>query len=440
MKTKIIINRTGWRVMVIAFFTLHASLFTSSAQSVQEEIRADVRRSAGTFLAYPAPEQSAMTPAPDGKKPFFLSHFGCQGSYYLDQQEDYENPYLTLAKADSLGKLTPLGHDVMQRLDILRHDALNRTGELTEIGEQQQRDIITRMEKNFPETFDSTGYVSARSTTLNRCVMSMEEAMLQVSRLRHTGIGHRASKSFQDIMNPQDKKLNAMKMDSTTTAHYRAFAKQYEHPQRLVQNLFNDTAYIKKHVKAQRLFNQLFDLASTIQNTELRDQLTLFDLFTPEEIYQQWKKTNAWWYINYGGCTLNGGLQPYTSRNLLRYMIEKGDSISLTNKPVTYLHYTLETVFLPFVCLMDINGFGLAIDDLESLDEKGWADFRIAPMSGNLQMIYYRKDFDDKDILIKVLLNEREASLPVTTDCAPYYHWKDVRDYYLQKLNTYEKK
>ena len=186
--------------------------------------------------------------------------------------------------------------------------------------------------------------------------------------------------------------------------------------------------------------NQLFDIAGTVQNTELRNSLTLYDLFTPDEIYNQWKKQNAWWYINYGGCTLNGGLQPYASRNLLQYMIEKGDSVCLLKKPVTHLRYTLETIFMSLVCLMDIDGYGLATDNLESLDEKGWADFRIAPMRGNLQMIYYRRDFDDQDVLIKVLLNERQASLPIPTDCAPYYHWKDVREFYLKKLKNYGKK
>ena len=410
------------------------------AQSVQEEIRADVNRSGGTFFAYPAPQQPTMTPPPDGKKPYFLSHYGCQGSYYLDQQEEYDAPYLVLAKADSLGKLTPLGCDVMQRLDIIRRDAIDRTGELTELGKQQMRDIVSRMEERFPETFAQDGYVSGRSTTVNRCVLSMEEALLQAARMRPTGISHKSSRSFQSFMNPQDKQLNAMKMDSATTARYNAFAKKYEHPERLMQALFNDTAYVRKHVKAKRLMNQLFDIAGAIQNTELRNSLTLYDIFTTDEIYNQWKKQNAWWYINYGGCTLNGGLQPYASRNLLQFMIEKGDSVSLLKIPVTHLRYTLETVFMPLVCLMDINGFGLATDDLESLDKKGWADFRIAPMGGNLQMIFYRKDSDDQDVLIKVLLNEREASLPVPTDCAPYYHWKDVRTYYLNKLNDYGKK
>lgn len=223
-------------------------------------------------------------------------------------------------------------------------------------------------------------------------------------------------------------------MDSVTTVRYKAFAKKYEHPERLMQTLFNDTAYVTRHIKAMNLFNQLFDIAGAIQNTELRNTLTLYDLFTPDEIYNQWKKTNAWWYINYGGYTGNGGLQPYNARNLLCFMIEKGDSVIALEKPVTHLRYTLETVFMPLVCLMDINGYGLATDDLEALDKKGWADYRIAPMSGNLQMIYYRRNLEDQDVLIKVLLNEKEATLPVATDCAPYYHWKDVKEYYLKKL------
>jgi hypothetical protein len=40
-------------------------------------------------------------------------------------------------------------------------------------------------------------------------------------------------------------------------------------------------------------------------------------------------------------------------------------------------------------------------------------------------------------VLVKVLLNEREATLPVKSDCAPYYHWTDVRAYYLDKLSSF---
>jgi hypothetical protein len=55
-------------------------------------------------------------------------------------------------------------------------------------------------------------------------------------------------------------------------------------------------------------------------------------------------------------------------------------------------------------------------------------------------MVHYRRSPQDNDVLVKVLLNEREAKLPVPTDCAPYYHWRDVREYYLKKLDAYEEK
>ena len=56
--------------------------------------------------------------------------------------------------------------------------------------------------------------------------------------------------------------------------------------------------------------------------------------------------------------------------------------------------------------------------------------YNIFPMACNVQFVFY-KDFKSpsKDILVKVLLNENEAALPVKAYKAPYYRWKDVRAY-----------
>ena len=59
-------------------------------------------------------------------------------------------------------------------------------------------------------------------------------------------------------------------------------------------------------------------------------------------------------------------------------------------------------------------------------------------MGANVQFIFYRKNPKDQDVLFKVLLNEEEATLPIPTDCAPYYHWSDFREHYLKKLNDYQ--
>jgi hypothetical protein len=61
-------------------------------------------------------------------------------------------------------------------------------------------------------------------------------------------------------------------------------------------------------------------------------------------------------------------------------------------------------------------------------------------MGSNVQFIFYRRHPQDKDVLFKVLLNEQEATLPIFTDCAPYYRWRDFRRYCLRKLDRYEKK
>ena len=102
------------------------------------------------------------------------------------------------------------------------------------------------------------------------------------------------------------------------------------------------------------------------------------------------------------------------------------------------MRYGHETVLLPLVCLLGINGYDLETADLNELEEKGWWCSSVFPMGCNVQFIFYRSDPKDKDVLLKVLLNEQEATLPFPTDCAPYYHWTDFRRYCIEKLNRYQ--
>jgi hypothetical protein len=95
-------------------------------------------------------------------------------------------------------------------------------------------------------------------------------------------------------------------------------------------------------------------------------------------------------------------------------------------------------VLLPLVCLIGINGYDLETSDFGELEKKGWWCSRVFPMGANLQFIFYRSDVNDRDVLLKVLLNEEEARLPIPTDCAPYYHWSDFRAYCLDKLDRYK--
>ena len=90
-------------------------------------------------------------------------------------------------------------------------------------------------------------------------------------------------------------------------------------------------------------------------------------------------------------------------------------------------------------CLLDINDIGRSIHDLSRLTEENWNCSKIFPMASNIQFIFYRRDIKDKDVLVKILLNENEATLPLKGDPAPYYHWKDFVRYYRDKMKDYTK-
>ena len=412
------------------------------AQTAAQEIRQNVLCTASNYMAYPGPIQQVLTPSPQGMKPFYISHYGRHGSRFHSRPSMYNEPYLTLARADSLGKLSDLGREVMLRLDFIRKDAENRWGELTPLGVQQQKDIARRMMERFPEVFEGHTDIDARSTGVGRCILSMEYALLEM--LQHNpdlNVHHNATHRDMDYLNLQDKKLMALKFNKPAKEWYDRYVSQTAHHTHLMRELFADTLYANKHVNMVDLSVQLFLIAAIMQNTELGQHITLYDLFDYDESYRIWKIGNARWYIGWGAADVNGAVQPYAQRNLLRRLIEDADKVLSQPNTKVELRFGHETVLLPLICLLDINGYGFTTNDLEQLEPNGWINYRIFPMSCNLQLVFYRRSPKDRadDVLFKVLLNENEATLPLPTNQAPYYRWSDFRRYYLDKLDRYEK-
>ena len=424
------------------FLTIFAVITTqlvAQAQTVRKELQTEKNKASGMFYARKAGKMPKDTPAPGDKKPFYINHYGCPGSYYLDKSDYYTETYAVFAKADSLGKLTKLGKDVLRRISMLYKDAEGRYGELTTEGAKQTRSLMKQMVERFPDMFTPKGYYSVRSIVENRCIMTMEEALLQLSSMQQPLVA-RSKASLEELkfMDGIDKELASQRIDSLTRISYDHFTALNSNDGRLMTSLFNDQGYVLSNIDAGKLSKQLYILASDIQHIDIAGLVTLWDIFTPEEIYRHWRKQNAWHYINYGGYTLNGGYQAYMQRAVLRNMIHMGDSVLKRYNPLMHLRYTNSQVVMSLACLMDLDGYGLHTDNLDSLEHYGWANYRIAPLGGSIEMIHYRKDRDDPDVLVKVLLNGKEAKLPIETDCAPYYHWQDVKTYYLRKLYRYE--
>ncbi len=411
-----------------------------SAQiSYKEEILKTPELSASNSVVYPTPHKK-LTPSPKGMKPFYLSHYGRHGSRYLTKNEDYSYVPRVLKEADEAGKLTPLGKDVLRRTELLARFCEARWGDLTDLGAQQHKDIARRMTKHFPELFKGKTHVVARSTLVPRCVLSMANATQQLTAINpRLQVEIEASSHDLHYMNHQDRYLRSITRPDTLEAVYKDFCNRHWNLQPLMTSLINDTAYIRQNIELEKLQVYMFRMAGSIQNTELRDSLTLFDIYTPEEIYNNWLTANAWWYLGYGFTPLNGATQPFTQRFLLRQLIADADSCIALDRPNVQLRFGHDTMLLPLVCLMGVNGYNVSVDDLEMLAPSGWIDYRVFPMAANLQLVFYRRNAKDRDVWLKVLLNEEEATLPVPTTQPPYYRWSDVRAYMLKVLSKYPK-
>ena len=422
-------------IFVVVLFCFPISI---AAQTSRREILLNKNLSGNNYVAYPGPANQKLTPAPKGYVPFYISHYGRHGSRYLINVNDYNRPFVALRRAEQQGKLTRFGKDVLRRVALFREEARGREGELTELGARQHKGIARRMYERFPGIFAGRAVVDAKSTVVIRCILSMENALQQLlvlnSRLQ---IKHDASRHDMYYMNYRDVHLDSLKMTPTAKEAFAAFSARHARCDSLMRKLFNDERYWRDSINALQLNDQLYHLACNVQSTELRHSETLYDLFTDEELYDCWLRKNAWWYINYGPSPLNGGLQVYSQRFLIRRIIEEADSCIALERPGVTLRYGHDTMMMPLVCLLDVNGFGKQITDLEKLAEGGWHNYRIYPMACNLQFVFYRRTRGEEDVLFKVLLNENEATLPLPVVAKAYYHWTDFKAYVFEKLKRY---
>ena len=405
---------------------------TLTGQTAREDIYADLHRSASNYYAYPAPERVKYTAAPSGYKPFYISTYARHGSRFLISQNEYDSPLRKLLKADSAGVLTPLGREVLAVTDTLARMAKGRYGELTDVGAMQHRGIAERMYRNFPEIFSKKAHIEARSTPVVRCILSMMNELWTLKE-KNPQLTLRTDASRHDMyyMNDEFNEVTKNRKEPAAGKSYNEFAKDLVHPDRLMGSLFTDTAYVNKHLNKKRLMGQLFDLASNLQSHSL--PIDLYKIFTREECYDLWLCDNYSWYLNYGPSPLTNGKLPYTQANLLRNFIATADTcIASGNKGAT-LRFGHEVCVLPFASLLELDDCGYATTDAAAVAPR-WRNYRIFPMASNVQMVFYRNRKQPQRILVKVMLNEHEARLPLTAVTGPYYDWADVKKYYLAKL------
>ena len=295
----------------------------ASAQSVTDMIKKDPSYAASNYRVYPDSVEMPMTPPPSGKKPFYISHYGRHGSRYINNRTGYDVPYKMMLKADSMGQLTPMGHDVLKEIELIIADTEGQWGDLTGFGQLQQRHISQRMMERFPEILSGDARVDARSTVVNRCMLSMGSFVMEMAKINpQLRITIRATKRDMGYMNYQDKLLRK-DMPEEIEKEYDKFVAKYSSNHKLMKQLFINPDSASKVVSETWLNYYIIKMGLFQLNTHFYKDTFLTDLFEVEDLYNLWKTDNVWWYLNYGSSELNDGDRPYTQIFILKVSIKQ---------------------------------------------------------------------------------------------------------------------
>ena len=155
--------------------------------------------------------------------------------------------------------------------------------ELKEIGTcEENRTGTTVSFKAYPEVFTDSTEISARSTLVVRCVLSMDAFCERLKELNpNLNITRESSQRYMPYLcywSPESGEK-----DKSLAEEKRKFEEKMTNPDRMLASLFSDPEFVRKNVNPHEFMWGLYYLASGMQDIET--DLSFYDIFTPDELF-----------------------------------------------------------------------------------------------------------------------------------------------------------
>ena len=400
---------------------------TSWAQGIAalDELKADPRKSYGTDFPYEY-TTSRLTKAPSGYKPFYISHYGRHGSRYYWNAMLYQELANLLTKAHERRQLTPAGEAFFEKFMAAKDELSTGVSELSNLGWEQHQRIARTMYNNFPEVFKKGGNVLAIASLSGRCVLSMSSFCQELVQCNpKIEIREQSSRFTLDGVVPSDRqnphKRQFPKAKPRWEQNKDKFTFDESLREKVVNRTFTSTDSLpgNMHHIGSNLIN-LYTSLPSIGHEGMMEGL-VFD----SELAAQWEQTNL------GSYTWVFEPQ-YEMIPILEDIIKKASAvIDGSSDHIADLRFGHDTCLGPLTVLMGLNGADK--DPEDPFEVKNCYQNWQTGKASNLQLVFYRDKHGD--VLVKCLLNGREASLPVPTTQYPYYRWSDFRDFYTARCN-----
>ena len=415
--------------------------WTAGAQTSREELLSHMELTAGNYANYPVPT-GHLTPAPEGYEPFYISHYGRHGARYMTSDGHYRRLNAQLDSARKLGILTEYGKDVRRRIRLASDDARNRAGELTALGARQHRAIARRMFDNYPGLLSQPLSVFANSSNSRRVMLSMAYFCLELKSL-NPSLDFAFDASEHDLYYIKSNTSIVVPPSETDDALYRKlsrFKKEMLSGEPQLEAMFTDPKLAKTFIDQYTFADDLYNVAADMYCLpELG--LRFDDVFGEDGMINGFRAYNASWCL-WEGLMPGARYSYYRIYPLLQNFLDEAAEVIASGGNGLRLRFGHDSVVLPLAYIFGFTEAVNATDDMEDLHHH-FSIIRLIPMAANIQLVFYRKTAAElaegpasDDILVKFLMNENETSVPLATDCYPYYHWSDVEPYYRNMIEA----
>ena len=352
---------------------------------------AQYEKMGGVYYAYPI-ESGVAVPqlqqALEGYEPFYISHYGRHGSRWLTNDSRYI--WVNEQFAD-VKNLTKLGKNVRRRLDKIWKNAKGNGGKLTALGARQHRGIARRMYQNFPQLFTADARLTAHSSVVGRCRNSMLAFVGELENL--AGLD-----KIESVTDSADMTWIAYTSPEERALENRTNVPLMISPDRFIKALFVDPSKVKEPAK---LLMELHTIASDMQDVEL--DVSLYDIFTPEEFKAVYDKNNRGMTIVHGNVIENEGIPARSAISLWQRIEADADAAIERGGIGADLRFGHDSNLFRLMNLMQIDTKGMPMDEL-------------LPMAANLQMVFYKNA--QGDVVVQLLHNEQSIG---------FRNWKELK-------------
>ncbi|WP_298552899.1 histidine-type phosphatase [uncultured Parabacteroides sp.] len=389
----------------------------------------EIRQYAGTAMPYPSLKNSSHL-TQGGMIPFYINHLGRHGARFPTSGKALDKVITRLSLAEKHKMLTKEGLDLLSFMQGVSEQLKGKWGELSSLGKEEQEGIAGRLSKNYPCLFTDSAQVEAIATYVPRCINSMDAFLSCLQRENPSlNIKRSEGREYDEILRFFDlnESYVSYKKAGDWIAVYEKFSQVKIPTSPVIKRLFLRGGTEKED---QDFVMALFSIIAILPDTGL--SLDKMCFFTPKEWRAYWQTQNLRQYMSKSSAPIGRMLPVAIAWPLLSEFIRTADEVinAKSDNHANFRFAHAETV-IPFAALMGVQNADVRIADPDYVSAY-WKDYEIAPMAANIQWVFCH---DEKgEIWVKFLLNEKDASLPLSTSRYPYYLWSEVENFFNQRI------